>query len=346
MRLITILFFIMTLELFSQSPKFSFSRTAIRVVSNDSQNVIKVYKGAFKNSQEINNRKSIIGNISLQGDQLTFLPLLPFQVETNYTIVLNNAFYEFSIPLESNYKILSVKNLYPNSSELPSNLLKWYVEFSKPVNPTNIYDHISLIDNRTQKKVDRALLPLETPLLSNDGKLLTLWVEPGRQKRDLGPNKRLGKVLEIGESYTLIIDGNLKDAKGIPMKSDFKFTFKVSEADRTQPNINNWKFDLPKPNTKDALIIHLNDNLDYGSLTHNIKIYNNENNQVEGVFTVDSNNKKVMFSPFNQWKSKSYVLKCNKLIEDVAGNNLERLFDREVQKEKVAPILERYFYLK
>ncbi|CAL2064007.1 hypothetical protein [Tenacibaculum sp. 190524A05c] len=343
MRLITILFFIMTLELFSQSPKFSFSKTAIEVVSNDSQNVIKVYKGAFKNSQEINNRKSIIGNINRQGNRFTFSPLLPFQVETNYTIIFNNTFYEFSIPLDSNYKILSVENLYPNSSELPSNLLKWYVEFSKPVNPTNIYDHISLIDNRTQKKVDRALLPLETPLLSNDGKLLTLWVEPGRQKRDLGPNKRLGKVLEIGESYTLIIDGNLKDSKGISMQSDFRFTFKVSEADRTQPNINNWKFDLPYPKTKDALIIHLNDNLDYGSLTNNLIIYDDENNHVEGVFTVDSNNKKVMFSPFNQWKSKSYVLKCNKLIEDVAGNNLERLFDRDVQKESLSPTLELSF---
>ncbi len=345
MRLITILFFIMTLELFSQSPKFSFSKTAIEVVSDDSQNVIKVYKGAFKNSQEINNKKSIIGNINRQGDRLFFSPLLPFQVETSYTIVFNNTFYEFSIPLESNYKILSVQNLYPNSSELPSNLLKWYVEFSKPVNPTNIYDHISLIDNRTQKKVDRALLPLETPLLSNDGKLLTLWIEPGRQKRDLGPNKRLGKVLEIGESYTLKIDGNLKDAKGIPMKSDFRFSFKVSEADRTQPNINNWKFDLPKPNTENALIIHLNDNLDYGSLTHNLKIYDDENKHVEGVFTIDSNNKKVMFTPFNQWKSKSYVLKCNKLIEDVAGNNLERLFDRNVKKESLDPTLERKFLI-
>ncbi|MCH2032843.1 MAG: hypothetical protein MK202_04900 [Tenacibaculum sp.] len=343
MRLITILFFIITLELFSQSPKFSFSKTAIEVVPDDSQNVIKVYKGAFKNSQESNNRKSIIGNINRQGDRLIFSPLLPFQVETNYTVVFNNTYYEFSIPLESNYKILSVQNLYPNSSELPSNLLKWYVEFSKPVNPTNIYDHISLIDNRTQKKVDRALLPLETPLLSNDGKLITLWVEPGRQKRDLGPNKRLGKVLEIGESYTLKIDGNLKDAKGIPMKSDFRFTFKVSEADRTQPNINNWKFDLPNPKTKDALIIHLSDNLDYGSLSNNLKIYDNENKHIEGVFTIDSNNKKVMFSPFNKWKSISYVLKCNKLIEDVAGNNLERLFDRDIQKESLTPTLERSF---
>lgn len=184
---------------------------------------------------------------------------------------------------------------------------------------------------------------METPLLSNDVKLLTLWVEPGRQKRELGPNKRLGKVLEIGKSYTLIIDGNLKDDKGIPMKSDFRYTFKVSEADRAQPNINNWKFDLPKPKTKDALIIHLNDNLDYGSLTHNLKIYDNENKDVEGVFTIDSNNEKVMFTPFNKWKSISYVLKCNKLIEDVAGNNLERLFDRNVQEKSLAPTLERSF---
>ncbi|AUC14958.1 hypothetical protein BTO06_07325 [Tenacibaculum sp. SZ-18] len=331
----------MTLELFSQSPKFSFYRTSIKVVTTDVQNVIKVYKGTFKNLQEINNRKSIIGNIKRQGDKLTFSPLLPFQVETNYTVVYGRKLYEFSIPLESNYKILGVKNLYPNYSELPSNLLKWYVEFSKPVNPTNIYDHISLIDNITQKKVDRAFLPLENPLLSNDGKLLTLWIEPGRQKRDLGPNKHLGKVLEIGKSYTLMIDGNLKDSKGIPMRSNFTFSFEVFEADRTQPDINNWKLNPPKRNTKDELVIHLNDKLDYGSLINNLILYNNK--QIEGVFTIDSNNNKVIFTPFHKWKPNTYVLKCNKLIEDLAGNNLERLFDRDVQEQKVTPTLERSF---
>ncbi|WP_143569698.1 hypothetical protein [Tenacibaculum agarivorans] len=342
---LTIIVLLITLEVYAQSPKFSFSKEFVKVRSTDQKNEISVFIGEYATKDELTTKKAILGNINQNSSYLTFTPLLPFQVNTTYTAVFNDDFFTFSIPLDANYNHLRVAEIYPKTSTLPSNFLKWYISFSTPVNPTHIYDHIRLINNTTKAKVDRAVLPLETPLLSDDSKLLTLWIEPGRQKRDLGPNTHLGEVLVEGESYTLAIDKNLKDTKGVPMNVDFKYSFRVIESDRTQPNIEQWRFILPKSNTKAPLIIHLNDVLDYGSLYHNLTIINNKGKVMDGVFAIETNKQQIVFTPSKYWNSDAYILKCNPLIEDISGNNLERLFDRDLQKGSKTPVLERKFYI-
>ncbi|MBW1298319.1 hypothetical protein [Aquimarina litoralis] len=347
MRLrIIILCLLQTLAIGAQSSKFSFTRTSVTITTEDTNAQIKVYKGSYDSENQIENKTAILGNTSHTDSTLIFSPLIPFQKSGSYTTVINDhTFYEFTIPLDPNYKHLKVDEIYPNTATLPANFLKWYIAFSKPVNPTNIYNHIGLVDNATNTKVDRALLPLENALLSKDGTLLTLWIEPGRQKRDLIPNKRLGAVLKEGASYTLIIDKNLKDVDGIPMDSSFEYTFKVITSDRDQPNIKEWEFSIPKSNTKDPLIIHLNDVLDYGSVYNNITIISGNEAVLEGSFTIKTNENKVLFYPINNWTNDTYTLKCNKVIEDVSGNNLERLFDRNIQKEIVQPTLQRTFII-
>lgn len=329
----------------SQSPKFSFTKEFVQVTTTSSSNQLNVYKGAYKSTAEVSNKKALLGSISRTDKSIRFTPLLAFQENEMYTAVFENEIFVFKIPLNPNHKQLQIVDVYPRTATLPSNFLKWYVEFSKPVNATNIYNHISLINNKTGKKVDRALLPLETPLLSEDGKLLTLWIEPGRQKRDLGPNKRLGEVLQNGESYTLLISNSLKDIEGISMNADFNYSFEVIENDRESPDITKWKLELPKANTQNSLIINLNDTLDYGSLYNNVVIVDEKGKQIQGVFSISTNEERIVFTPDNNWKRTYYTIHCNKLIEDVAGNNLERLFDRDVRKEIKTPILELPFSL-
>ncbi|MFY7670009.1 Ig-like domain-containing protein [Tenacibaculum sp. MEBiC06402] len=329
----------------SQSPKFSFTKEFVQVSNTSSGKELKVYKGAYKNSDEILSKKALLGNVSRTDKSIRFTPLLSFQENKMYTAVFENEIFVFKIPLNPNHEQLKVVDVYPRTATLPSNFLKWYVEFSKPVNSTNIYNHISLVNNKTGKKVDRALLPLETPLISDDGKILTLWIEPGRQKRDLGPNKRLGEVLKEGESYTLLISKSLKDIEGFSMKTDFHYSFEVIENDRESPNITRWTLELPKSNTQNSLIINLNDTLDYGSPYNNVVIVDEKGKQIQGVFSINMNEERIVFRPDNNWERTYYTIHCNKLIEDVAGNNLERLFDRDIRKEVKAPILELYFSL-
>jgi len=225
-------------------------------------------------------------------------------------------------------------------------ILKWYVRFSKPVNPAKIYDHIHLINNEDNVEVDRALLPLETPLLSEDGTLLTLWIEPGRQKRDLGPNRELGEVLTPGKSYTLVIDKDLKDREGISIQADYIHSFTVASPDRVQPTITSWVIEIPKNNTKESLRILLQESLDYGSLQNSLQLVDYSGEIVEGEFEIRTNYKNIVFKPLQNWKRGSYVIQCKPVIEDLAGNNLERLFDRDVTVEEIGAVLELSFVVK
>ena len=86
------------------------------------------------------------------------------------------------------------------------------------MNPIKIYDHIRFLDDEG-KPIDRSILDLGAPLLSADGTLLTVWIEPGRQKRLLGPNRHLGSVFDIEQNYTLHISNTLKDAQGIALEN-------------------------------------------------------------------------------------------------------------------------------
>ncbi len=342
----TLLLLWMTLEIVAQVPKFSFSKQSIEIPSVTFTNDIKVFKGSYTSKNEITNKKAILGNVSFNSDNnsITFNPFVPFQVNTTYTLAFKERYFKFSIPLSKDYQHLKITNIYPNTPTVPTNLLKWYIAFSKPVNPTNIYNHITLIHNKTNTVVDRALLHLETPLLSNDGKLLTLWVEPGRQKRDLGPNTFLGEVLKLGSSYTLIIDKGLKDHQGIAMKNNFEHTFDVGNSDRVKPNFEQWELFLPRFRTKKPLIINLNDTLDYGSIFNNIVITTKKGKIINGSFSIETNKNRIVFTPNKLWEIGDYVLKCNRTIEDICGNNFERLFDRDIMRKNAPlPNLERNF---
>lgn len=322
------LFMTITLTSYSQSPKLSFSKDYLEIDNIKPLSNIQVYYGSFNTIQEIDKKNPIIGALKNNSNTIKFFPLLPFQVNKVYTVKYNDGLYKFKIPLDKNYQYLKINNIYPNTNSLPSNFLKWYISFSRPVSPVNIYKYISLIDNETQKKVHRAFLDLERPLLSKDQKLLTVWLEPGRQKRDLGPNRYLGQVLDPAKSYTLKIDKGLKDLDGISMKKNYNLNFKVHHHDSIKPHLNSWNLNEPRSNTREPLIIYFNDQLDYGSLVNNVTVFSVYNKHIDGNFQIVANEDKMFFTPLVPWKSGVYILKCSERIEDLAGNNLERQFDR------------------
>ena len=334
-----------TLEMNAQSPRFSFTSDAVILEFSEDQKAptFKVYKGLLTSADQSYGKKVMLGVFTQSATNARFVPILPFQKNSDYTVVYNHTTYPFKIPLDVSYEHVYVETIYPNTTTLPSNFLKWYIRFSKPVNPSKIYEHIYLIDNRTHTKVDRALLPLETPLISDDGTLLTIWIEPGRQKRDLGPNKRLGEVLIPDVPYTLVIDKNLKDHQGIPMKMPYTHSFTVSTSDRSKPTISSWKLHLPTVKTKEPLRIDFQEFLDYGSLQNAIQIIDTSGNKLEGKFIINTNNKIISFTPSNNWNKETYIIRSKSIIEDVSGNNLERLFDRDITVKTTPPILECSF---
>ena len=329
-----------TLGLFAQSPRFSFSVDSISVHVENAHAVttdFKIYRGI---SVPNTSHKPVLGKTVREETNLTFYPLVPLQWEAVYTLVWDGNVQKFSIPREEEYEALQVQAVYPTSDTVPSNLLKWYVQFSRPINPSKIYDHIALMD-ASGKEVERAVLPLETPLLSKDGKTLTLWMEPGRQKRDLGPNERLGEVMQPNNTYTLRIGATLKDKNGLFLERDYQHRFITTIPDREPPKTGRWRIHLPKAGAKERLYIAFGESLDFGSLHDSFSVVTQNGEQVTGHFKY--RDASIEFYPNAPWKVGMYKLQFKKRIEDVAGNNLERPFDRDVTSPLRKPSLEKKF---
>lgn len=304
----------------------------LRIVNTDIHSNLKVFKGDIVDSDLFHKTPSIIGTIDNDNGHTLFTPLVPFDIETPYTVVYDNTFYPFEIERPDTYETLSVLEIYPSVKQVPSNILKWYIRFSRAVNPVRIYEHIEFLDEDGHA-IYRSILHLDAPLLSDDGTLLTVWIEPGRQKQLLGPNHHLGSVFKPHKNYTLSIAGTLKDAQGIPIKTAIRHTFTTTESDRTMPSLSGWKVQSIQSGNKSPLKIICTEVLDYGSLIDAFSIsYNNK--IINGTLTYNSKIKTIYFTPSENWKKGSYTISLGHQLEDLAGNNLIRLFDRPLDQNE------------
>jgi hypothetical protein len=76
---------------------------------------------------------------------------------------------------------------------------------------------IKLVKNGTDTLHD-AFLDLQPELWNEDRTVITLWLDPGRIKRDLQPNLKLGAPLQQSEKYRSLFQSNGK----IPMDANWK----------------------------------------------------------------------------------------------------------------------------
>lgn len=292
---------------------------------------LKVYRGQFTDLNQLVHQSGILGKTTSDSLLVIFKPLVPFDIETPYTLVYQEQLFEFQIVSDDASRKLQVTSVYPSTNEVPANILKWYIRFSKPVNPVKIYDHIQFLDDENQP-IDRSILKLGAPLLSPDGMLLTVWIEPGRQKRDLGPNQHLGSVFEPSSRYTLLIDNTLKDATGLAIDHSYNHTFSTLQSDRVKPSIGDFVAGSIKAKTQLPLIVKCAEHLDYGSLIDAFSIYHNDQ-LVSGETHFDYQLATIIFVPDVNWKIGKYTLIFESQLEDLAGNNLNQLFDRPVEED-------------
>ena len=315
-----------------QSPEILKLNTSYLVVSGGCDtDDFKIIKGQLTVDPYSYEGPTIIGAIESDKSSTTFKPLVPFNQETPYTLLCDGEVLHFTVDKPQAYEAIDIVNIYPAVKEVPANILKWYIRFSRPVNPVKIYEHIHFLD-QDGAAIDRSILNLKAPLLSDDGTLLTIWIEPGRQKRLLGPNRHLGSVFDPYENYTLKIDGSIKDMEGANMTSSVSHRFITTDADREQPSIDAWSVGSLQAHTLNPLTIAITEQVDYGSLIDAFGLYY-QGHRVAGTLEYDSHGNTILFQPEENWQAGDYTISLEQQLEDLAGNNLMHLFDRPIKEE-------------
>ena len=81
---------------------------------------------------------------------------------------------------------------------------------------------------------------------------LTMTFDPGRIKRGLTSNEAMGPPIAEGKRYTLVIDRDWPDARGVTMVEGFRKTFRGGPAERNPPDPKQWRVTAPKAGTSEA----------------------------------------------------------------------------------------------
>jgi hypothetical protein len=304
-------------------------------------------------SDEQESMPAVLGKSSLvvNPPALLFEPRFSLQDGIRYRARLQwnglNIQAELYRALEPKLPTTFVEQVYPTGTKLPENLLKFYIHFSNPMAMRNVYQHVHLRDEGGQELV-QPFLEIHEELWDPQGKRLTLLLDPGRIKRGLVPNVENGSILRKGGRYTLVMDAALQDALGQPLVRSFQKEFIAIDSDHRQPQLDEWKIELPKVGSRDPWIIRFGESLEQAIATRGMQLYCN-GSEWEGQFSLREQESESVFLPAKAWGTGEYELRVNSAIEDLAGNSLRKPFEIEMtdgERRLQDGYLSRRFHLK
>lgn len=277
-------------------------------------------------------RSAILGEIKTEDRHIVFEPLVPFTRGLRYEILIDNKqIGEIEVP-KSESDTPELIAIYPSQDTVPENLLKMYFQFSQPMVEGRSLSFITITnDNDT---LSGTFLDLNPELWNADGTVLTLWLDPGRIKRDLTPNKEMGNPLKAGLSYTLHISSSWMSKQGTPLKTSYSKHFVTASRDEQSPDPELWNVSAPASGTAAVLRIDLKESLDFSVLMESISILDGGKQPVSGNIQLEHEEQTLLFTPDHNWKGGDYTILIESRVEDLAGNNLNRPFDRDVTVAK------------
>lgn len=288
------------------------------------------------------NPTPILGEKTIEGDKLLFKPLIAFSKGLTYEIIFRDRkIADIKIPFADAVDPPSLVEIYPTRDTLPENLLKIYLEFSHPMREGESQKHLEILDNQNDT-IPGVFLNLQPELWNEERTVLTIWLDPGRIKRELIPNQQLGNPLQNGKSYTLVISSDWKDVNGVSLPQTHKRQFIVGSRDSVLPDPDRWSLNLPRAGTIQPFVINTNESLDYFLLQETIHIIDKNGAGIPGTMKISDKESKLTFIPSRPWEAGQHTLQVESYLEDLAGNNLNKSFDRDITIEQSKPDKRNY----
>jgi hypothetical protein len=282
---------------------------------------------------------SLLGQYIDGEDELIFKSAIPMVAGRQYQLYHNDRFIGSVQVAASTLEAIApqIIAIYPSADTLPENLLKIYIHFSVPMQEGESLEHLHLLDdkNDTMKGV---FLELQPELWNKESTVLTLWLDPGRIKRELIPNQRMGAPLQRGKKYSIAVSGQWKSAQGIAMNGLHTKSFITTSRDSVPPKPYLWNVQPPQEGTAEPLTVILNDALDFFLLQETVSILNSREEKVKGTIKTSADENSFQFIPQQKWQRGKHTIRVASYLEDLAGNSIERPFDRDIRLPKTATV--------
>ena len=298
----------------------------------------------------------VIGRYAVGRNAIRFTPRFPFAAGVSYIVRVDTArlarfgratpdrepttaaplVHRFSLPTADLARTTRVVAVHPSASRLPSNLLRWYIDFSAPMEPGVALSHVRLLDE-AGREVRGAFLALEQELWDPERRRLTLLFDPGRVKRGVRTNEESGAPLVAGRRYRLVVDNEWPDGGGASLASGFQHAFEATDADRRPVDLARWRLTIPAAGSRAPLSVAFGEPMDHALASRWIGVHDAAGRPVAGTVMLSDDDSAWRFIPEREWVAGDYTLRVATILEDVAGNSVVRVFDVDRRSPNAPP---------
>jgi hypothetical protein len=317
----------------AQSPSIQFEGGVFKVINSKPlaepsagwASVLSVYAGA-------GDVPPMLGTYRVEQGALTFHPAFPIAAGVRYRAVLRLPGIapiekSFDGPPKETIPQAKVVQIYPSGDVLPSNQLRLYIYFSNPMSRGVAAQYIHVLDeNGKVLQGPESVFLRSQELWDPSFQRLTMTFDPGRIKRGLTSNQTIGPPIMDGKRYTLVIDREWPDARGVAMVDGFRKSFRGGPAQRTPPNPKQWRITAPKAGTSEPLVVVFPTPMNY-PLMQRMMVVSGPRGNVTGTVNVAGAETEWRFTPPSAWGAGEYRLLVNVGLEDLAGNHIGQPFD-------------------
>jgi hypothetical protein len=265
------------------------------------------------------------------GVAVHFVPRFGFLRGTSYTVFAGGRVVgDIVRPGPAGDADAVVEAIYPDAAQVPLNLLRAYVQFSRPMSEGQALQLITVHRARDGAVLDGAFLDAQHELWDPSRRRLTLLLDPGRIKRGLVPHSALGYPLTEGEPIEIRVDAGFADADGLPLRSAYVRSYDVGRAIRTRVDPLAWQVIAPTAGTVEPLHVGFDRALDRALLGRCLTVVDANRSPVVGTSAIEPGDASWRFTPAGTWAVGRHALVVDATLEDLAGNSVARVFDRDL----------------
>jgi hypothetical protein len=265
------------------------------------------------------------GSFEVDGEALIFTPRFPFVDRMTYALLFGGQLYTIQAPALKQTPTTRVTAIYPTTRTIPENLLRLYIHFSAPMSEGFAAGAVTI------RGVDFVFLPEE--LWDPERRRLTLLLDPGRIKRGLLPHNELGLALRSGTTAVVAVDTGFSDAEGRPLSAPASRHYVIYPAVRRRVEPSMWRVEAPPAGAIAPLVVFFDRPLDHALAERCLRV-----DGVRGTASVGDEELSWTFVPEVPWRQGDHLLQVDSILEDLAGNSLNRVFDRDLTRRADDPL--------
>jgi hypothetical protein len=277
------------------------------------------------------------GRLVRDGADLHFVPRFPFIDGTTYTVTVDGTIAATLVRIRPDRAATTgVAGIWPTSAEVPRNLLRLYVWFTAPMSDGYAAGHVRLADDNGGT-IGGALLPGEHELWDASRRRLTVLLDPARIKRGLPGHQETGYALRSGEPFRLVVDGGFHDAQGLPLRAGTHRRYEVGNDERRHVDPRSWLLTAPQARTAEPVKVAFGRPLDHGLLARCLHVTGPGGEPIHGALHIGAGERSWQLVPHRAWVPGPHQLIVDPALEDLAGNSVSRVFDRDLTRPEDQP---------